>query len=209
MGTIPICSKVLEIENKKIEVNVWTATSDLSLEDKGAITIDWMIEGVLFLAHIPNRIFSDLYMEHFFLALEEAEGFARRFEVKKSTIKKQTEKVNIQDITIEIDIEIAKVIKILNERGFKTQNCCRGIFFEDEEHSFCAYLTAESLPGELVDVAREAGFFATQKEIRADFPPEFRLSANRNFCRILNDWANNINLNAINYMPTEDVGRSY
>lgn len=204
MGTVPICSKSIEIESETTLVEVWTTTDQLSLGEDGEVGISWVLKEINFYAAIPNWIFNDSYLERFFFALENDENFARQFEIKTAILDKSVDEITIRGAKVAIDREIAKAIKSLNERGFVTINSCRGNFFEEENHSICAYLAASSLPESLVQVAREAGFVATQTGIWAHFTKGAQMHANKNFCRMLNDWANNALAKPQEYVPIID-----
>lgn len=90
------------------------------------------------------------------------------------------------DSTVLVDEALIEPIQVLNAQGFRTQGCCQG----GAQHR--AYVEADLLPPELVEVATAAGFLATSKALRVAVPfsqPIRAEAASQAFCRMLNDWA--------------------
>lgn len=205
MGTIPIDAKTMIIRNKESQIEAWTNTSDLAAGDDGFATVCWALEEISYCANIPFWIFSVSYLSRFYRAIQTDADFLNRFKITASTREKKFQKVEINGVIVLIDAEIFLPIKLLNKYGFITTYCCRGNYFDDEDHSECAYLEAESLPENLLEVAYRAGFYATTHLIRAEFSPEFQKSANEKFGKLLIDWSINNLSDPENYHPEKDL----
>jgi hypothetical protein len=204
MGTIEIHSRNTKIGGEEVIINAWTTTTDFSMGEWGFVVVDWVYRNARFSTSVPNWIFSNSFFDQFLFALNNDEGFARKFEIKQTAIKKYVEKITIHGQIIDVDSEIAAAIKLLNDNGFKTKFCCRGNFFEEDDHSTCAYLEADTLPSDLIRVAQDAGFSVSSSGIKAEFTPEYQFNANKKFCFLINDWANKEIKNTNEYVPQKD-----
>ncbi len=141
---------------------------------------------------LPVEVFDSRWLHRFWLCYQDNAEFRHManqyYRLSEYADLHATRNIALPgtDSTVPVDEALIEPIQVLNAQGFRTQGCCQG----GAQHR--AYVEADLLPPELVEVATAAGFLATSKALRVAVPfsqPIRAEAASQAFCQMLNDWA--------------------